>query len=123
MRKENELLSKLIRMEAMQREREAEELRSARMAAIRASRVTGRQVNSGVSIERFSLPHPSGSGDLLTDASITLSKGRRYGDIIPGMESPYLFLLSVSLTCIMLHYVMCYFNKRELLVSFVVFLL
>lgn len=79
MRKENEQLGKLLRLEALQREREEEELRAARMNAIKASRAAGRQANTGVVIERFSLPHPSGTGDLLTDASLSLSRQRRYG--------------------------------------------
>jgi ABC-type multidrug transport system fused ATPase/permease subunit len=56
-----------------------QEMANARMAAIMASRTAGRQCNSGVSIDRFSLPHPSGTGDLLSDASLVLSSGRRCG--------------------------------------------
>lgn len=33
----------------------------------------------GVSLDRFSLMHPTGSGDLLTDASLVLTPGHRYG--------------------------------------------
>ena len=79
MRKENEMLSRLLRQEQARREREAEELRMARMAAIRASRAVGRQANAGVNIERFSLAHPSGTGELLTDAALVMSRHRRYG--------------------------------------------
>ena len=79
MRKENEMLSKLLRQEQLRREREAQELRAARMAAIKASRAAGRQANMGVNIERFSLAHPSGTGELLTDASLVMARHRRYG--------------------------------------------
>ena len=30
-------------------------------------------------MDRFSLPHPSGSGELLSDVSLTLAGGHRYG--------------------------------------------
>ena len=79
MRKENEMLNKLLKQEQLRREREAQELRAARMAAIKASRAAGRQANMGVNIERFSLAHPSGTGELLTDASLVMSRQRRYG--------------------------------------------
>jgi ATP-binding cassette subfamily F protein 3 len=79
LRKEKDVLQRLLQIEALARELEEEELRVARMAAIKASRASGRQANTGVNIERFSLPHPSGTGDLLTDASLTMAKGRRYG--------------------------------------------
>lgn len=55
------------------------EMAAARLAAIDASRKTGRQSNTGVNIDRFSLPHPSGTGDLLSDAQLVLSPGRCYG--------------------------------------------
>lgn len=32
-----------------------------------------------MNIDKFALPHPSGQGDLLSDASLVLSPGRRYG--------------------------------------------
>lgn len=78
-RKDNEVLQKMLRAEAAARARVEAELAKARMAAIQASRKLGRQSNCGVNIERFSIPHPSGSADLLTDASLKLSPGRRYG--------------------------------------------
>ena len=49
------------------------------MAAIRASRANGRQSFTGVNIDRLSLPHPSGTGELLSDATLVLAPGRRYG--------------------------------------------
>lgn len=78
-RRANEQLQKLLRLEALARLKQEEELAAARMAAIKASRTQGRQANVGVNIERFSIPHPSGTSDLLTDVSLTLTPGRRYG--------------------------------------------
>jgi hypothetical protein len=78
-KKEEELLKRKLRAEAA---REAEERRimaSARMAAIRANRVAGQKAKTGYSLERFSLPHPSGTGSLLEDASLHLASSRRYG--------------------------------------------
>jgi hypothetical protein len=79
MRKENEALQKILKAESIARAALAAELAEARMAAIRASRATGRQANTGVNIERLTLPHPSGTGDLLTDVPLMLAPGRRYG--------------------------------------------
>lgn len=78
-RKQNEQLNKILRMEALARAKAEQEMAQARMAAIKASRTQGRQANNGVNIERFSIPHPSGSSDLLTDATLVLAPGRRYG--------------------------------------------
>jgi len=78
-RKENEVLNKILRLEAQQRAQAAQEMMAARMAAIRASRASGRQAFTGVNLERLCLPHPSGTGELLSDASLVLSPGRRYG--------------------------------------------
>ena len=78
-RKESEALQRMLRIEAaMEAERRAE-MAAARMAAIKASRTAGRQAMTGVSIENFSIPHPSGTGDLLSDATLVMSPGRRYG--------------------------------------------
>ena len=79
MRKENEALQKILKAEATARAELAAELAAARMAAIRASRASGRQANTGVNIERLTLAHPSGTGDLLTDVPLILASGRRYG--------------------------------------------
>lgn len=79
MRKENEVLQKILKSESIARAALAAELAEARMAAIRASRATGRQANTGVNIEKLTLPHPSGTGDLLTDMPLMLAPGRRYG--------------------------------------------
>lgn len=78
-RKANSALQRILRAEAEQRARAEAEMAAARMAAIRASRSQGRQANTGVNIERFSIAHPTGCGDLLTDASLVLMPGRRYG--------------------------------------------
>lgn len=78
-RKANEQLQRILRAEAMARAKAEEEMAQARMAAIRASRAMGKQYNTGVTMEAFSLPHPTGSGELLTDASLTLAPGHRYG--------------------------------------------
>jgi ABC-type multidrug transport system fused ATPase/permease subunit len=79
LKKGNEQVKKMLAVEARLREIQAAELRSARLAAIKASRLAGRQALTGVKLDKFSLPHPSGTGDLLTDASLTLTPGRRYG--------------------------------------------
>lgn len=79
MRKENEQLQKILKAEAAARAALAAELAHARMAAIRASRTGGRQALTGVNIEHLSLPHPSGTGELLSDATLVLAPGRRYG--------------------------------------------
>jgi len=78
-RKENEALRKILKAEEMAKKLEAEEMARARMAAIKASRLLGKQSSLGVNIERFSLPHPSGTGELLSDIPLTLVPGRRYG--------------------------------------------
>ena len=79
MRKLNEQQQRAIKMEELVRQKMEHEMAMARMAAIKASRTSGRQHLSGLSLDRFSLPHPSGTGDLLTDVSLTLVPGRRYG--------------------------------------------
>jgi hypothetical protein len=79
MRRENERVQKIMRIEAAARQAEEAELSRARLAAIKASRLLGRASVTGVNIERFSIPHPSGTSDLLTDVSLVLAPGRRYG--------------------------------------------
>eukprot|EP01041_Mallomonas_annulata_P013718 gene13718-29174_t len=79
MRRDNEQLQRILRTEAAAEEIRRQELLAARMAAIKASRQAGRQSSTGVSIERFSIPHPSGTGDVLSDVSLTLAPSRRYG--------------------------------------------
>jgi ATP-binding cassette, subfamily F, member 3 len=78
-RKENEKLNRILRAEERARFEEEAERSAARMAAIKANRTAGRKAAMGVNIERFSIPHPSGTAELLTDASLTLASGRRYG--------------------------------------------
>jgi ATP-binding cassette subfamily F protein 3 len=79
MRRENEQLQKILKVEAAQRAEAEQEMLVARMSAIKASRAVGKQSSLGVNIDRFSIPHPSGTSDLLTDATLTLAPGRRYG--------------------------------------------
>jgi hypothetical protein len=78
-RKDNEKLHKMLRMEEMARLQAEKEMSDARMAAIKANRAGGRQASTGVHLDRFNIPHPSGSSDLLADASLVLSSHRRYG--------------------------------------------
>jgi len=78
-RKENERLNRILRAEEIARFNAESEMAAARMAAIKANRTAGRQAAMGVNIERFSIPHPSGTSDLLTDASLTLASSHRYG--------------------------------------------
>ena len=66
MRKENEVLQKILKAESLARSTAAAEMAAARMAAIKASRSAGRQANTGVNIERLSLPHPSGANESTT---------------------------------------------------------
>lgn len=78
-KKEEEALQRKLRAEAVRDADERRVMAAARMAAIRANRVAGKKAKSGYSLERFSLPHPSGTGSLLEDVSLTLSSNRRYG--------------------------------------------
>lgn len=78
-RRENDALQRAAKAEQLRRAEELAEQARARMAAIRASRSLGRQQFTGVNIDCFSLSHPAGSGDLLTDAALTMAPGRRYG--------------------------------------------
>lgn len=100
--KENEQLARKLRLEAARDAERRIEMAAARMAAIRASRQSSRsKAHTGVHIDSFSLPHPSGryyiisdpssylrvfyvitptgTGDLLGDATLILSYGHRYG--------------------------------------------
>lgn len=88
-RKENEQLQKILRAEAEARLKAEQELAAARMAAIKASRKeavstnknnrSGAMNTNSVTLEHFSVPHPSGRGDLLSDTTLTLVSGRIYG--------------------------------------------
>lgn len=80
MRRENEQLQRMLRLEAAEEELRRKEFLEARMNAIKVARTAGRsQTSVGVNIDRFSLPHPSGTGQILEDASLLLVAGRRYG--------------------------------------------
>eukprot|EP01031_Cornospumella_fuschlensis_P036708 gene36708-44529_t len=82
-KKANHQLQLLLRQENAQRKQQEEEIAAARMAAIRACRTKGKGGSKGggvgVHLEKFCLPHPTGTGDLLTDVSLTMVPGRRYG--------------------------------------------
>ena len=78
-RRENEILARKLQEEAQRRAAEAAESMAARMAAIRATRASGGAHKAGVQCDSLTLPHPSGKGDLLTDAQLNLAPGRRYG--------------------------------------------
>ena len=78
-RKVSEALERTLRIEAERRAEQAAAMMAARMAAIRASRASGGKHKTGVNVDALSLPHPSGTGDLLTDAKLVLAPGRRYG--------------------------------------------
>lgn len=78
-KKVSEQLARAIFAENLLRAAQAAEQSKARMTAILASRNAGRQGLTGVNLDRFSLAHPSGTGDLLTDVSLTMTPGRRYG--------------------------------------------
>lgn len=70
------------------------------MAAIRACRSKGKSGSKGggvgVHLEKFCLPNPTGTGDLLTDVSLTMVPGKRYGLIGKNGAGQRVFLLSIS---------------------------
>jgi ATP-binding cassette subfamily F protein 3 len=78
-RKDANQLSRSVIAEQLARAAEQEETARVRMAAIKASRALGKQAFTGVSLDRVSLPHPSGAGDLLSEITLSLTPGRRYG--------------------------------------------
>jgi ATP-binding cassette subfamily F protein 3 len=78
-RKDSMEQQRYLQEEAATAEALKKEMESARMTAILANRKTGRHASIGVHLDRFSLPHPGGTGDVLTDASLSLSCGRIYG--------------------------------------------
>lgn len=56
-----------------------QEMAAARMAAILARRKMSRQAAAGVHLDRVSVPHPAGAGDIISDVSLSLSPNRIYG--------------------------------------------
>jgi ATP-binding cassette, subfamily F, member 3 len=78
-RQEAANLERKLRAEAERRADAARELRNARLAVVKASRRGGGAHKTGVNIDSFSLAHPSGRGDMLTDAKLQLVPGRKYG--------------------------------------------
>ena len=78
-RKENEKVDRILKAEAaIELERRNQEA-MARLSAIRNAKKAGRQAANGIPTTIFSLPHPSNTGDLLTDQEISLAPSRRYG--------------------------------------------
>jgi ATP-binding cassette subfamily F protein 3 len=55
------------------------EVDAARMAAVLSRRASARQPRVGLHLDRFNIPHPSGQGDIIGDASLSLNPGRIYG--------------------------------------------
>ena len=78
-RADQAILERKLREESERRTAAANELHDARMAVVKAARASGGGHKQGVNIECFSLPHPSGRGDLLADAKLQLAVGRKYG--------------------------------------------
>ncbi len=66
------------RMKALAYQREQIAARAANKSKKSIEQAFNRH-GSSIIIDRFSLPHPSGSGELLSDVSLTLASGRRYG--------------------------------------------
>ena len=78
-RKENEKVDRILKAEAaIELERRNQEA-MARLSDIRNAKKAGRQADNGIPTTIFSLPHPSNTGDLLTDQEISLAPSRRYG--------------------------------------------
>lgn len=82
--KATEEMKRILEEEARARREKEEETTRARIEAIKASRglSTAASANrslQNVLVERFSIPHPSGKGDLLADATLSLTAGHRYG--------------------------------------------
>jgi ATP-binding cassette subfamily F protein 3 len=78
-RKEQHQVNKAVLAEQAARAAQLEEMARMRIAAIKASRALGKQSLTGVNLDRVTLPHPSGSGDLLSEITLSLAPGRRYG--------------------------------------------
>lgn len=78
-KKEQELLQRKLRAMAVRDAEERRAMAAARMAAIRVHRVSGNKAKSGYSLDHFSVPHPSGTGNLLEDVTLSLASHRRYG--------------------------------------------
>ena len=93
MKRTAEQLRELLQREKAKRDEEQQKVIAERMRALQYqrdqianSRVSKKHTESvfnrkgsSVTLDRFSLPHPSGSGELLSDVSLTLSCNRRYG--------------------------------------------
>ena len=99
-KKEEEVLQRKLRALAVHEADERRVMAAARMAAIRANRVAGKKAKSGYSLERFSLPHPSGTGSLLEDIALNLSSHRRYG-LIGKNGSGKTYVVRLSIKCLL----------------------
>lgn len=78
-KKANEQHRRAVENELRLREEVLKSQQEARLSVLKASRGFSRQAYSGLNLEGFSLPSPSGSGDLLSDVSLILTFGHRYG--------------------------------------------
>jgi ATP-binding cassette subfamily F protein 3 len=78
-READETLKKKLEEVAAQDAMHRREMAEARMQAIRAQQRSQKHSSPGAKIEGYRLPHPSGTGDLISDISLTLSMGRTYG--------------------------------------------
>lgn len=80
LKRENEQLARKLRIESALAAEQRQQMAAARMAAIKASRNSSKsKAVTGLHLENFSLPHPSGTGDLFSDISLYLNYGGRYG--------------------------------------------
>jgi ABC-type multidrug transport system fused ATPase/permease subunit len=80
LKRDNEQLARKLRLESALMAEQRQAMAAARMAAIKASRNASKsKAITGLHLECFSLPHPSGTGDLFTDLSLNLNYGSRYG--------------------------------------------
>jgi ATP-binding cassette, subfamily F, member 1 len=79
-KRENEQLARRLRIESALAAEQRQQMAAARMAAIKASRNASKsKAVTGLHLENFSLPHPSGTGDLFSEISLNLNYGSRYG--------------------------------------------
>ena len=80
-KKEDSTQRKAMEREMQARQLKLNEMKVARMAAIRASRGFARQASSAVILDKFTVPHPAGMGDILAESNVTLVPRHRYGFI------------------------------------------
>lgn len=80
-KKEQSAQQRAAEKEALARQLKLNEMKVARMAAIKASRGFARQASQAVILDKFTVPHPAGQGDILAESNITLVPRHRYGFI------------------------------------------